>query len=88
MNDEAIKRIGNVYLKNREELDIDNVKNIATFDDDYLVLNSKLGKIIVEGSGLVIEDLSSESGKIKIRGTVNALIFSSEGKKNKRGVFS
>ena len=88
MNDEALKGIGSIYLKNREELDIDNVKNIASFDDDYLVLNSKLGKIIVEGSGLVIEDLSSESGKIKIRGTVNALIFSSEGKKNKRGVFS
>ena len=88
MSDEAVKKIGNLFLKNREELDIDGVCNIASFEEDYLVLNSKLGKITVEGAGLVIEDLSHESGKIKVRGVINAVIFSTDTKKNKRGVFS
>ena len=86
--DEGLKRMGNLYLRNREELDIDGVINISGFDEDYLVLNSKLGKITVEGVGLVVEDLNHDSGKIKVRGIINAVIFSADGKKNKRGVFS
>ena len=88
MNDDNVKLLGNLFIRNREEMDIDNVENVASFDEDYLVLNSKLGRITVEGRGLVIEELNSDNGKIRIRGTIDLVQFSGGSKKGKRGLFA
>jgi len=88
MTEEVNKLLGNVTIKNRESLEIDNVENISSFDEEYLSLNSKLGKIIIEGHHLRVEDLNRETGKIRISGTVDAVVFSDERKRPRKGLFS
>ena len=88
MAEDNNRKVGNVTVKNREELEIDNIINISAFDENYLTLNSKLGRITVEGRDLRVEDLNHDTGKIKVRGTVNAIVFADDTKRTKRGIFS
>jgi sporulation protein YabP len=76
---------GNINIKNREEIVVDGAENILSFEDYSLVIMTSLGKLTVEGEGMVIESLNNESGKIKIKGRISGIYYS-EGKKG-RGFF-
>jgi sporulation protein YabP len=76
---------GNINIKNREEIVVDGAENILSFEDYSLVIMTSLGKLTVEGEGMVIESLNNESGKIKIKGRISGIYYS-ESKKG-RGFF-
>ena len=85
---EVGKKVSNLILKNREDLEIDGIVNISSLDDDYVALNSEIGKILIDGEGITVEDLNKETGKVKIKGIINSIVFSKVDKKSKRGIFS
>ena len=64
-----------VTLVSRESLTITEVKAIQGFDEGYVKLDSELGVLIVEGEGLEIEDLSSETKTIRIKGKVSHIEY-------------
>ena len=76
---------GTVTVKDRREFTMDGVKNILSFDDSVITLETTLGDVNIEGVGLKIETLK-EDGRISIKGQIDAFFFS--GIKQKRGLFS
>ena len=76
---------GTVTVKDRREFTMDGVKNILSFDDSGITLETTLGDVNIEGVGLKIETLK-EDGRISIKGQIDAFFFS--GIKQKRGLFS
>ncbi|MBE6635275.1 MAG: sporulation protein YabP [Ruminococcaceae bacterium] len=76
---------GTVTLIDRRILKMDGVSDIAAFDEECVILNTGIGRITVEGTGLKIESLS-ECGDILIKGNISG-IFSSESEPIKRGFF-
>ncbi len=74
-----------VMLKDRSTVRIDNVKNVTGFDDSYVTLETNMGKITVEGSGMKIESLTKDDGKIEIKGKIDGVYYSAE--KERRGIF-
>jgi len=74
-----------VTLVSRESLTITEVKAIQGFDEGYVKLDSELGVLIVEGEGLEIEDLSSETRTIRIKGKVSHIEYKET--KKRAGLF-
>ena len=74
-----------LLLINRSELLIGGVISIDSFDEEFLEIDTKLGKVSVEGESLKIEEFIQSSGKIKINGKINGFFYRGE-KKTKRKI--
>lgn len=59
------------------------VDDIRGFDEGYVSLNTKSGKITVEGNDLKIESLSKEDGHIYVSGDISGVFCESEVEKSK-----
>ena len=76
----------NVILENRQRLTIDSVINVKSFNDDYLIINTVLGEICVEGKELKIQELLQDTGKILVTGEISGIYYYEE--KSNKGIFS
>ena len=65
-----------LIITDRCELYMNGVERVLGFEDDYVLLECKEGRITIEGSGLAIESLTKECGEIEIRGKIYAVIYS------------
>lgn len=73
MNDNE-KKIRTV-IENRESLVMNGVINVECFNEDYLILNTSLGELTVEGENLKIESLTKENGDVYIIGKINGVFY-------------
>ena len=62
-------------IDNRETLRLNGVINIEGFGEEYLILNTSLGELTIEGENLKIESLIKESGEILIVGKFNGMFY-------------
>ena len=62
-------------MENREILKLNGVLSIESFGEDYLVLDTELGELSVEGKNLKIESLIKENGDIYITGKINGIFY-------------
>jgi len=74
-----------ITLKNRSSLEANSIIDVEGFDEEYMVVNTKKGKLCIEGHGLKMNDLSGAEGKITVSGEITALFFKDETGK-KRGL--
>ncbi|HET7558829.1 MAG TPA: sporulation protein YabP [Limnochordia bacterium] len=72
-------------LKNREELSVEGVTNVDSFDDEAVIVETVQGIMIVRGEALHIKALNLESGQLSIEGMVSSLEYTGDraGKKAK-----
>ena len=74
-----------IKLEDRNRLEIDGVDGVVSFEESYVYITTIKGGIEIEGSGMLIEDLSKSSGKILITGTINQITYKDATKK--KGLF-
>ena len=74
----------NIHLENREKLNISGVKDVLSFDDQMVILETELGLLTVKGENLRINKLSIDTLDVSIDGVINTLIYS-ENNPDKRG---
>ena len=82
---DAKERIYQLVISNREKLTVNGVINVESFGEDYLILNTTLGELTVEGEDLKIESLTKENGEILIVGKIDGMFYKSE--KSEKGFF-
>ena len=77
MNTEHTKhdKIHSVSLLNRQEMRIEGVEEVISFDDTAVVLTTALGNLTVHGQGLQLKNLSLDGGQVAVEGAVAALIY-------------
>ena len=68
----------NLILESRRKLSVTAVKDVESFDEEIVVINTARGSLIVRGSGLHMEKLSLESGEVIVEGTVDSLEYESD----------
>lgn len=74
-----------ITINDRKALTANEVIDVESFTNNYIVINTKHGKMCVEGENLKINDLSQNSSNIKLTGEISAVFFSDENEK--RGLF-
>ncbi|WP_142413507.1 sporulation protein YabP [Hathewaya massiliensis] len=71
---------GGLKLKNREKLDIDGVLEVISFNEEEIILSTKLGGLNVKGHNLKMNRLDVTNGEVSITGTINSCIYKNDKK--------
>lgn len=65
-------------INGRESIKLNGVLSVDGFGEDYILLNTSLGELTIEGSGLKIENLTKDTGEISVLGKISALFYKDE----------
>jgi sporulation protein YabP len=63
-------------LENRKLLDMSGIKEVASFNEDKIILQTNQGTLFIKGKKLNIQKLNLDDGSIKIEGLISSLDYS------------
>lgn len=83
------ERQGNVshkiLLVNRERMEITGVRDVVSFDENQVVLDTDMGLLTIKGKDLHVKRLTLEKGEADLDGTADSLVYSSNESYRKSG---
>lgn len=65
----------NIILEQRKDLRISGVKDIDSFSETKIVLNTVAGELVIKGNDLHIISLITETGDFTLKGRINSLVY-------------
>ena len=80
--EENLRANSSLILENRKKFNISGLKNVNSFDEETVMLDTVLGVLVVKGIGLHILSFNVETGDLLGEGKVNAFIYTAEEKNN------
>ena len=75
----------NLILENRNKLSISGVKDVLSFDDQIVIMETELGLLSVKGDNLKINKLSIDTSEVIVEGEISTLSYSDHSKKEQEG---
>ncbi|HWR43499.1 sporulation protein YabP [Sporomusa sp.] len=70
-------------LVDREELNVDGVVSLGSYDEKEIIMETEQGVLIIKGEALNIKQLNLEQGNIVIEGTVKGMSYEDEQRQRK-----
>ena len=67
-----------LVLENRERMDLGGVQEVSAFSDTAVSLKTSCGALLIQGRGLNISRLNTDTGELHISGEVTMLKYSKE----------
>lgn len=64
-----------IALFDREELTIDGVVNLGSYDEKEIIMETEYGNLMVRGDQLNIKSLNLEKGNISIDGVISGILY-------------
>lgn len=68
-----------MILTDRKHMELTGIKNVITFDEEEIVLESSMGIIFIVGQEMHITMLNLDEGKVKIEGELQSLQYKAQG---------
>ena len=62
-------------LSERKKLTVTGVKEVISFEEAAVILQTCMGLLTVQGSQLQLKTLSLEGGQVEVEGTITALHY-------------
>ena len=84
--EENIRINHNIIVEDRKKMTLTGVKDVLSFDEETVVLDTSLGRLTVKGAGLHIINFDTKSGDLSAEGRLYALVYTTEEKSG--GFFS
>lgn len=85
MNEKAPVWRHQITLVDREELSIDGVMNLGSYDEKEVSMETGQGMMVVRGDGLNVKQLNLQDGKIVIEGNIRGINYE-DARKERRGL--
>ncbi|MCQ2441277.1 MAG: sporulation protein YabP [Clostridia bacterium] len=70
----------NIIIEDRKKLNITGVKDVTSFDDETLLIETVLGRLTVKGEELHISSYNTDTGDLYATGRIHAVVYMSDGK--------
>lgn len=83
LDDKTPKWRHQLSLIDREEMTVEGVANLGSFDEREIVMETEAGMLSIKGEGLNIKHLNLEKGNIVIEGNVKSIAYEDEVKQKK-----
>lgn len=77
--------IQNLILENRNKLSISGVKDVLSFDDQVVIMETELGLLTVKGEKLKINKLSIDTSEVMVEGEISNIGYNDHTKKEQEG---
>lgn len=68
--------IQNIVLENREKLNISGVKDVLSFDDQIIIVQTSLGLLTIKGENLRVNKLNIDTSDFSVDGSISSLTYS------------
>ncbi|MPW24932.1 sporulation protein YabP [Alkalibaculum sp. M08DMB] len=90
MDAKRIEGSGKIELLSREELRLTGVKDVHSFNEEAVILETDLGLLTIGGEDLHIVKLNLEEGELEVKGLINSFVYNDESKlfSKGEGIFS
>lgn len=75
----------NIIVENRKQISIGGVKDCLGFDEETITVLTVLGKLIIKGENMHIQNFDTKSGELIAEGKVNAIIYTAQ--QNNKSIF-
>lgn len=85
MEEKVNFREHHISLANREWLEITGVREVVSFDESQVILDTDMGLLTIKGKGLHVKRLMLEKGEADLDGTADSLVYSSNEAHRKSG---
>ena len=80
------KKQHSIVIRERKEIEISGVVSVDSFDEEAITLRLEAGRLLIEGSGLHIGELSLENHRVTAEGEIISLLYT-EREEKARGSF-
>jgi sporulation protein YabP len=70
-------------LVDREELNVDGVVSLGSYDEKEIVMETEQGVLIIKGESINIKQLNLEQGNIVIEGTIKGMNYEDDSRQKK-----
>ena len=67
-----------IAIRSRKHIDVTGVKEVLSFDENFVSMVTVCGEMTVEGEGLKIETLDTDRGIVSVNGKISAVIYYDE----------
>lgn len=74
----------NIIIENREKMYLTGVEEVKSFNEEDMILVTKLGELHIKGAKLHINIFNVDSGEMNIEGIINALGY--KGNNTQKGI--
>lgn len=78
----------NVILENRKKLTLTGIKDVLSFDDEIVIVESELGLLNIKGADLRVNKISVETGDVIVEGNIRTIEYSDKDLSSKQGLMS
>lgn len=78
MEEKVVNISHKLILDNRKEASVTGVKDVISFDEKEILLQTADGKLQIRGSGLHVKGLNLEKGEAALVGHVDSLVYLSK----------
>jgi len=75
MAQEGMQLPHKLTLNERKNLTMTGVTEVVSFDDSVIVLQTGMGRLVVQGQELALKNLSLEGGQVAVDGKICALTY-------------
>ena len=65
-----------LVLESRKRMTLSGIKDVQSFDDKLLILDTSLGVLVIKGNELHINRLSLDKGDVDLEGRIDAREYS------------
>lgn len=62
-------------MQDRQKLTLSGVSDVVNFDENQVVIATTLGTLTIRGTGLHVDQLSLDTGDLKLTGSVDSLEY-------------
>ena len=76
-----------VTIRDRARIEISGVEAVESFDEESIVLRLAVGRLIIEGSGLHIGELSLGNRVVTADGEILSLLYTGKDERSRGGLF-
>lgn len=75
---DEIKQSHCIIAEDRKKLTLSGVKNVISFDEETLLLETVMGRLTVKGAGLHIVNFETASGELSAEGKLYAAVYTGD----------
>ena len=77
----------NLVIEGREKLNVTGVRDVISFDENTIILNTEMGGLVLKGNNLHINKLNVEEGNLNIEGYFIACNYTDKTDSKRTGGF-
>ncbi len=67
-----------IIVENRKKFTLSGIKDVISFDDETIVTESAMGKLVIKGQNLHILNFDNSSYELLGEGKINAMVYTAE----------